>query len=152
MALVFRIVGLNRTFNRMILFCSVHMWVGVVRKWVCEVCCAEQMAGLSLKSPCGRLRASWRWGYGTAWWEGEAAPAPVCTAGFPDVGCWALLLLWTTAPWKGLGAHVSTYCPQWVLRKSGSGGAELSDTQDMIAAGHRGWLNAWAWESGSWGG
>ena len=72
----------------------------------------------------------------------RAAPAPVCTAGFPDVGCWALLLLRTTAPWKGLGAHVSTYCPQWVLRKSGSGGAELSDTQDMIAAGHRGWLNA----------
>lgn len=51
--------------------------------------------------------------------------------------CWALLLLGTTAAQKGLGAHISAPCPQWVLRKSGSGGAELRDTQDMIAAGHR---------------
>lgn len=63
--------------------------------------------------------------------------APVCIAAFPDVGCWALLLLRTTAAQKGLGAHSCAPCPQWVLRKSGSGGAELSDTQDMIAAGHR---------------
>lgn len=62
MALVFRIVGLNQAFSKRILFRSMHMWVRVVRKWPCEVCYAEQTAVLSLKSPCGRLRASWEMG------------------------------------------------------------------------------------------
>lgn len=37
---------------------------------------------------------------------------------------------------KGLGAHIPAPYPQWALRKSGSGRAELRDTQGTIAAGH----------------
>lgn len=62
--------------------------------------------------------------------------APVCMAAFPDVGCWALLLLRTTAAQKGLGAHLCSLV-HTVGRESLGQGAKAQRHTGHIAAGHR---------------